>query len=212
MDPRREAPLSRGSYFPGFLDPRREAPLSRGSYFPGFLDPRREAPLSRGSYFPGFLDPRRMAEKALTQWCRRCTFCWPTKLHFVIAITVPAAPRRQIRTVVALDALSKGKSMDMMRTGLIAALGFALMTLPITAMAGEFNPSSQLRSACKGDVLLLCSTSLFSWDSLVVCLRAKKSQVSEGCRAQYAAESKVVAQKCNSACNYDPLKWEVSVK
>jgi hypothetical protein len=102
--------------------------------------------------------------------------------------------------------------MNTIRNGMLAALGFAVLALPSAAFAEEFNPSTELRSACTGDIFKLCTSSLFSWDGLIVCLQAKKSQVSPGCRAQYAADSRTAAQKCNSKCNFDPLKWEISSK
>ncbi len=100
--------------------------------------------------------------------------------------------------------------MNTIRGGVLAAL--VLLALPSAAIADEFNPSAELRSACMGDIFKLCTASLFSWDGLIVCLQAKKFQVSPGCRAQYAADSKSAAQKCNSMCNFDPLRWEISAK
>ena len=77
--------------------------------------------------------------------------------------------------------------MNMMRNGMIAAVGFALLILPSAAFAG-FRPSAALQSACRGDAFRLCSGSLTSMDSVVACLRQKKSQATPGCQAQYDAE------------------------
>ena len=57
-----------------------------------------------------------------------------------------------------------------------------------------FRPSAALQSACRGDAFRLCSGSLTSMDSVVACLRQKKSQATPGCQAQYDAESRA-AQK-----------------
>ena len=75
----------------------------------------------------------------------------------------------------------------------IAALGFSLLALPTAAFAG-FKPSAALQSACRGDAFRLCSGSLTSMDGVVACLRAKKSQASAGCRAQYDAETKTAGK------------------
>lgn len=83
--------------------------------------------------------------------------------------------------------------MNTMRKGMIAAVGFALLILPSAAFAG-FKPSAALQSACRGDAFRLCSGSLTSMDSVVACLRQKKSQATPGCQAQYDAESRA-AQK-----------------
>ena len=80
------------------------------------------------------------------------------------------------------------------RNAVIAALGFALLTLPSAAFAG-FKPSAALQSACRGDALRLCRGSLTSMASFAACLQAKKSQASPACQAQYDAESKATAQK-----------------
>jgi hypothetical protein len=84
--------------------------------------------------------------------------------------------------------------MNTTRNKVIAALGFACLVLPSTALA-EFKPSAELRSACMNDAFKLCSSSLFSMDSLLACLQAKKSQASPQCQAKYDAESKETAKK-----------------
>jgi hypothetical protein len=84
--------------------------------------------------------------------------------------------------------------MNTLRTKVIAAVGLAVLALPSTAFA-EFKPSAELRSACMGDAMKLCSASLFSMDSLHACLQQKKSQASSKCQAQYDAESKKAAQR-----------------
>jgi hypothetical protein len=88
----------------------------------------------------------------------------------------------------------KEKSMITLRDRVIAAVGLAVLALPSTALAG-FKPSAELRSACMGDAMKLCSASLFSMDSLHACLQAKKSQASPKCQAQYDAESKTATQR-----------------
>ena len=62
-------------------------------------------------------------------------------------------------------------------------------------LLAEFKPSAELRSACMNDAFKLCSASLFSMDSLLACLQAKKSQASPQCQAKYDAESKTAARK-----------------
>jgi hypothetical protein len=84
--------------------------------------------------------------------------------------------------------------MNTTRNKVIAALGFALLALPSTALA-EFKPSAELRSACMSNAFKLCSASLSSMDSLLACLQAKKSQASPQCQAKYDAESKTAAKK-----------------
>jgi hypothetical protein len=88
----------------------------------------------------------------------------------------------------------KEKSMNTLRNRVIAAAGLAVLALPSTALAG-FKPSAELRSACMGDAMRLCSASLFSMDSLQACLQAKKSQASPKCQAQYDAETKTATQR-----------------
>ena len=95
--------------------------------------------------------------------------------------------------VPAPKALSGEKVMNTKRNGMIAAVGLALLILPSAAFAG-FKPSAALQSACRGDAFRLCSGSLTSMDSVVACLRQKKSQATPGCQAQYDAESRA-AQK-----------------
>src|SRR5262245_21559604 len=117
------------------------------------------------------------------------------KRLFVMAI-IAVLPR--VRHTVAHAASGavepKEEVMHTTRNEVIAALGFAVLALPSTALA-EFKPSAELRSACTGDALKLCSGSLFNMDSVVACLRAKKSQASPQCQAQYDAEAKTAAHK-----------------
>jgi hypothetical protein len=84
--------------------------------------------------------------------------------------------------------------MTTIRNGIVLAICLALLAAPSTALA-EFKPSAALRTACMTDVFKLCSTSLFNMDSLHACLKAKKSQASAQCQAQYEAETKTAAQK-----------------
>ena len=84
--------------------------------------------------------------------------------------------------------------MNALRNKVIAGVGLAVLALPSTAFA-EFKPSAELRSACMGDAMKLCSGSLFSMDSLHACLQQKKSQASLKCQAQYDADSKKAAQR-----------------
>ena len=84
--------------------------------------------------------------------------------------------------------------MNTLRNRVIAAASLAALALPSTALA-EFKPSAELRSACMGDAMKLCSASLFSMDSLHACLQTKKSQASPKCQAQYDAEAKTAAHK-----------------
>lgn len=84
--------------------------------------------------------------------------------------------------------------MNALRNKVIAAVGLAVLALPSTAFA-EFKPSAELRSACMSDAMKLCSSSLFSMDSLHACLQQKKSQASSKCQAQYDADSKKAAQR-----------------
>jgi hypothetical protein len=90
--------------------------------------------------------------------------------------------------------LRQEKFMNTMRNFIIPAIGFALLVSPSAASAG-FAPSAALQSACRGDAFRLCSGSLTSMDSVIACLRQKKSQASPGCQAQYDAEAKAAAQK-----------------
>ena len=80
------------------------------------------------------------------------------------------------------------------KNGVTAALDFAILALPASAYA-ELKPSAALQSACRADAFKLCSTSLFSMDSVVACLRAKKSQASQRCQAQYDAEFEILNRK-----------------
>jgi hypothetical protein len=49
------------------------------------------------------------------------------------------------------------------------------------------------------DAFRLCSTSLFSMESVIACLREKKSQASAACQAQYDAESKAAEPNATAA-------------
>jgi hypothetical protein len=76
----------------------------------------------------------------------------------------------------------------------IAVVGLTIVALPSTARS-EFKPSAELRSACMGDAMKLCSASLFNMDSLHSCMQAKKSRASPKCQAQYDAESKTATKR-----------------
>jgi hypothetical protein len=84
--------------------------------------------------------------------------------------------------------------MTNVRLGIFAALALVLSGLPTAAVA-EFKPSAELRSACRGDAIKLCSAHLSSMDGILSCLQAKKSQASRRCQAQYDAETKTTARK-----------------
>jgi hypothetical protein len=118
-----------------------------------------------------------------------------SKRLFVIAITA-VLPRVRHNVVhgARRPVETKEEVMNTTRNKVIAALGFALLALPSTALA-EFKPSAELRSACMSDAFKLCSASLFSMDSVVACLLAKKSEASPQCQAKYDAESKTAAQR-----------------
>ena len=88
--------------------------------------------------------------------------------------------------------------MNTISNNVIAALGFALLALPTSAFA-EFKPSATLQSTCMPDAFRLCSTSLFSMESVIACLREKKSQASAACQAQYDAESKAAEPNATAA-------------
>jgi len=88
---------------------------------------------------------------------------------------------------------TKGKIMNI-RNRVIAAVGLVLVAWP-TAGFAEFKPSAELRSACTGDAIRLCSAYLMNMDSVAACLRAKKSETSPRCQAQYDAELQAAAQK-----------------
>ena len=84
--------------------------------------------------------------------------------------------------------------MNTIRNGIVGAICFVLLAAPSTALA-EFKPSAALKSACMADVFKLCSASLPNMDSVHACLKAKKSQASAKCQAQFEAEAKTAAQK-----------------
>ena len=83
--------------------------------------------------------------------------------------------------------------MNTIRSGIIAAVGLVLVW-PSAGFA-EFKPSAELRSACTSDALRLCSAYLMNMDNVAACLRAKRSETSPRCQAQYDAELKTAAQK-----------------
>ena len=116
------------------------------------------------------------------------------------AVTAPFCRMRH-KAVLGVERANetKGNVMNTIRkNGVTAALGFAILALPASAYA-EFKPSAALQSACRADAFKLCSTSLFSMDSVVACLRAKKSQASQRCQAQYDAESKSAESKATAS-------------
>jgi hypothetical protein len=84
--------------------------------------------------------------------------------------------------------------MNTIRNGIFGAICFVLLAAPSTALA-EFKPSAALKSACMTDVFKLCSTSRPNMDRVHACLKAKKSQTSAQCQAQYDAEAKTAARK-----------------
>ena len=84
--------------------------------------------------------------------------------------------------------------MTNIRRGMIAALALALSGVSTAALA-EFKPSAELRSACMGDAMKLCSSYLTNMDGLLSCMTAKKSQASPRCQAQFDADMKKSAQK-----------------
>ena len=115
----------------------------------------------------------------------------PTKANkrrFVIAVTALPIPPLKVPPITRWE-----KKMVTIRNAGIAALGFALLGFPSAAFAG-FKPSAALQSACRSDAFRLCSGSLSSMDGVVACLRAKKSQASVGCRAQYDAETRTAGK------------------
>jgi hypothetical protein len=114
-----------------------------------------------------------------------------TSVFFVIGVTALLRPGDIVH---GIKSPVGRKNMITIRNAVIAALGFALLALPSAAFAG-FKPSAALQSACRGDAFRLCSGSLTSMESVGACLRAKKSQASPACQAQYDAESKATAQK-----------------
>jgi hypothetical protein len=63
----------------------------------------------------------------------------------------------------------------------------------------EFKPSAALQATCMPDVFRLCSSSLLSMDSVIACLREKKSQASAACQAKYDEESKAGEPKATAA-------------
>ena len=84
--------------------------------------------------------------------------------------------------------------MNTIRSGIIAAVGLVLVAWPNAGFA-EFKPSAELRSACTSDAIRLCSAYLMNMDNVAACLRAKKSETSPRCQAQYDAELQATAQK-----------------
>jgi len=84
--------------------------------------------------------------------------------------------------------------MNTIRSGIVAAVGLVLVAWPTVGFA-EFKPSAELRSACTSDALRLCSAYLMNMDNVAACLRAKKSETSPRCQAQYDAELKAAAKQ-----------------
>ena len=80
--------------------------------------------------------------------------------------------------------------MNTIRKNVIAAVSFALLASSTTSAFAEFKPSATLQATCMPDVFRLCSSSLVSMDSVIACLREKKSQASASCQAKYDEESK----------------------
>jgi hypothetical protein len=89
--------------------------------------------------------------------------------------------------------------MNTIRKNVIAAVGFALLVSSTSLAFAEFKPSATLQATCMPDAFLLCSSSLFSMDSVIACLREKKSQASAACQAKYDEESKAAEPKATAA-------------
>ena len=89
--------------------------------------------------------------------------------------------------------------MNTIRKNVIAAVSFALLASSTTSAFAEFKPSATLQATCMPDVFRLCSSSLFSMDSVIACLREKKSQAIAACQAKYDEESKAAEPKATAA-------------
>jgi hypothetical protein len=82
---------------------------------------------------------------------------------------------------------TKGNVMNNIRkNGVTAALDFAILALPASAYA-ELKPSAALQSACRADAFKLCSTSLFSINSVVACRGRKSLKPASGAKRNTTA-------------------------
>jgi hypothetical protein len=84
--------------------------------------------------------------------------------------------------------------MTNIRRGVFATVALVLSGLPTAAFA-EFKPSAELRSACMGDAIKLCSAHLANMDQLLSCLQSKMSSASPRCRTQYETDTRSAAKK-----------------
>ena len=82
------------------------------------------------------------------------------------------------------------KSQTATHTGLsqrFANLAFAALVgisaAAISTRARAFEVTAEQREACMGDAIRLCGSEIPDVDRVLVCMRAKKSQVSAHCRA-----------------------------
>ena len=66
---------------------------------------------------------------------------------------------------------------------LVFAATLAISALASAARVEAFEITAEQREACMGDALRLCGSEIPDVDRVLVCMRAKKSQVSARCKA-----------------------------
>jgi hypothetical protein len=76
--------------------------------------------------------------------------------------------------------------MPKIRSGLLGAAIVASLLTSFPTAGFAFQPTAAQRAACSGDAFRLCSSAIPNMDRIAVCMRAKKDQLSAGCKAQFA--------------------------
>ena len=66
---------------------------------------------------------------------------------------------------------------------LVVSIGMTGWGASLTGGAHAFEITAEQREACMGDALRLCGSEIPDVDRVLICMRAKKSQVSAHCRA-----------------------------
>jgi hypothetical protein len=95
-------------------------------------------------------------------------------------------------------------------------LGFGLA---LVSTASHALGTSDERAACTPDVFRLCSSEIPNVTAIIACMKAKKSQLSPGCRAAFntpepvkeASKTRSIATPANQWCNFkgiarDPIQ------
>ncbi|MFT4099177.1 MAG: hypothetical protein QM651_18800 [Rhodoblastus sp.] len=75
-----------------------------------------------------------------------------------------------------------------MKYWVFVALG--LLVAPITALPAQAAGTAEQRAACEGDAFKFCGEDIPDAGKIEACLRAKLSQISPACRAQFKDDGK----------------------